>query len=164
MSDDNVHFAGSEIVELGIQVEVNGKEFYDGIAEKSKNPDAKKVFSSLAMEEEKHVEDFKKILDPVSKYEPVESYPEEYFSYINAVAREHIFTKKDKGREIAKAVSTDKQAIEMAIGFEKDSILFYEGVKRIVPEHDKKLLDKLIEQEKIHLQKLWDLRKSKGGF
>lgn len=158
MTDGNLGFAGSEIVELGIQIEVNGKSFYDEITEKSKNQDAKKVFRHLAAEEEKHIEDFKKILDSVRKYEPVESYPDEYFAYMNAMAREHVFTIEGKGSEIAKTVTTDKQAIELAIIFEKESIFFYEGMKRIMSGEDEGLLDALIAQEKDHLGKLQGLK------
>lgn len=45
-------FAGSEIVEMGIQIEKNGKDFYDILEKQSKNPAAQKLFKYLAGEEE----------------------------------------------------------------------------------------------------------------
>jgi rubrerythrin len=99
------------------------------------------------------------LLDTVQKYEPAESYPGEYFAYMNALASEYVFTQKDKGTSIAKHTKDDKEAIELGIDFEKDSIIFYEGMKRVVREAEHKLIDKLIEQEQAHLEKLSDLKK-----
>jgi rubrerythrin len=77
---------------------------------------------------------------------------------MNALASEHIFTKKDKGRQIAENTKSDKEAIDLGIGFEKDSIIFYEGIKKIVPEYDLKLVDQVIVQEQNHLTRLLDFK------
>jgi len=151
-------FGGSEIVEMGIQIEKNGKDFYDTLINQSKNKKAKEIFNYLAKEEEKHIAVFQKILDSAQKYEPPESYPGEYFAYMNALASDYVFTQKDKGNEIAKKTKNDKEAIELGIKFEKDSILFYEGMKKVVPERQQNIIDELIAQEKSHLLKLSELK------
>ena len=152
-------FGGSEIVELGIQIERNGKDFYDLLVKKAKDEDAKVIFGYLAGEEAKHIATFQKILDSVQKYEPPEAYPGEYFSYMKGLAGDYVFTKEGKGSELAKKAATDKEAVDLGIDFEKDSIVFYEGMKKVVPEYDVKLLDALIAQEANHLKKLTDLKK-----
>ena len=151
-------FAGAEVVELGVQIEKNGRDFYEILAGRSKEKKAQKLFKFLADEEAKHIEDFRQILYSVQKYEPPEAYPGEYFAYMNALASEHVFTKKDKGKEIAEAVKADKEALDLAIGFEKDSIIFYEGMKKVVPAYGHKLVDQLITQEQNHLTKLTELK------
>ncbi len=151
-------FAGSEIVEIGIQIEKNGKDFYDTLIGKTKSQKGRDVFKYLAGEEEKHIATFQKILNSVQKYEPQEAFPGEYFSYMNKLASDYVFTQKDKGKEVAKNTKSDKEAIELGIGFEKDSIIFYEGMKKVVPSRDHNLLDKLIEQEKEHQKKLSELK------
>ena len=151
-------FAGSEIVEMGIQIEKNGKDFYETLTGKSKNEKAKEIFKYLAGEERKHIATFQKILDTVHKYEPPESYAGEYFAYMNALASEYVFTKENKGREIARNTKNDKEAIELGIKFEKDSIIFYEGMKKVVPESQNRVVDALIAQEKNHLCKLFELK------
>jgi len=153
-------FAGSEIVELGIQIEKNGRDFYNALVKLSKNQRAKETFKYLAGEEEKHIAVFRKILDSVHKYEPPESYPGEYFAYMNALASEYVFTQEHKGDETAKRTKSDKEAINLGIGFEKDSILFYEGMKEVVPPYDHKIVHELIIQEQDHLRQLSDLKKS----
>ena len=77
---------------------------------------------------------------------------------MNALAGEYVFTEKDKGAEIAKRIKTDKEAIDMGIGFEKDSILFYAGLREVVPEEAHKPVDALMAQERNHLRQLADLK------
>jgi rubrerythrin len=153
-------FAGSEIVEIGIQIEKNGRDFYNAVAKQSKNQKAKDIFAYLAGEEEKHIAVFQKVLGSVNKYEPPESYPGEYFAYMNALASDYVFTKENKGSQMAKKVASDKEAVEIGIKAEKDSIIFYEGMKKAIPEYDYKVIDELISQEQDHFKKLTDLKKS----
>lgn len=152
-------FAGNEVVELGIQIEKNGLDFYSTLAKQTKNESARGLFQFLAGEEEKHIKIFQGILIKAEKYEPQGLNADDYFAYMNALAGEYVFTKENKGKEIAKKVKSDKEAVDMGIGFEKDSIIFYEGMKKTVPEFDYKILDELIRQEQNHLRQLSDLKK-----
>jgi rubrerythrin len=152
-----------EIVELGIQIEINGKDFYNTVAKNEENKNAKEVFLYLAGEEEKHMKTFDDLLKSLQNYEPKEAYPEEYFSYMNSLAGESVFTKEHKGEEIAEKVKDAREAIDLAIGFEKDSVKFYEGVKKGVPEGDKNIIEQLIQEEKKHAQTLLALRKNYPG-
>ncbi|MDD5155682.1 MAG: ferritin family protein [Candidatus Omnitrophica bacterium] len=151
-------FSASEIVELGIQIEKNGMVFYNILAKQSQDDKAGDVFKYLAGEEEKHIAVFKAILDKVEKYEPPKIYADEYLAYMNALASEHIFTKAGQGELIAKKMKNDAEAIGAGIKFEEDSIVFYEGMKKVIPEYDHKIVEELIAQEKDHLKKLIDLK------
>ena len=128
--------------------------------EKSLDEKAKDLFKFLADEEEKHIRTFNKILYLIQKYEQPEAYPTEYFAYMNALASEHVFTEKGKGLEIAQNVKSDTEAIDLGIKFEKDSILFYEGMKKVVPKSEHKVIDILISQEQDHLKKLTEIKES----
>jgi len=152
-------FAASEMVEVGVQIEKNGRDFYSTLSKQSKSQKAIDIYKYLAGEEEKHIVVFQAILDKIANYEPAQAYPGEYFAYMNALAGDYVFTQKDKGKEIAARVKDDKEAIDLGIGFEKDSILFYEGMKRLVPEYDIKIVDQLIAQEQGHLRQLSEFKK-----
>lgn len=152
-------FTGSEIVGIGIQIEKNGRDFYNTLINQSKRPQAIEIFKFLAGEEEKHIAVFQKILGEIEKNEQTESYPGEYLDYMGVLASEYVFTQENKGQEIAKKTSTDKEAVETGIGFEKDSIIFYEGMKKVVPKSNYKVIDELIAQEQKHLRQLSDLKK-----
>lgn len=151
-------FAGSEIVQLGIEIEKNGRDFYNTLAAQSKNQKARDIFLHLAGEEEKHIKTFEGILSSVEKYEPAESYPGEYFAYMRSLADNYIFTRKDKGAEIAKNTKSDLEALELGIGFEKASIEFYQNMKKAVPPYGHKVVDEVIAQEQTHLATLLDLK------
>jgi len=154
-----IFFSGSEIVELGIRIEKNGRDFYKTLVEQSQHPEAKKIFQYLTEEEEKHIAVFQNILEALPKYKPTESYPEEYFSYLRALSEELVFTKEKTGGEIAQRIKTEREAVELAIGFERDSILFYYEIKKAVLGSEQKIVDKLIEQEQEHLRKLSELKR-----
>jgi rubrerythrin len=141
-------------VKLGVQIEKNGMDFYNALVNRSKDKKASGIFRYLAGEEEKHISVFQKLLNSIEKYEPAESYPNEYFAYMNALAGDHVFTKEGRGKEIANKVKSDKEAIELGIGFEKDSIIFYEGMKKAVLAGEVKIIEQLILQEESHLQML----------
>lgn len=151
-------FKGIEVVEIGVQIEINGRDFYNTLVAQAKDEKSKELFQFLAGEEEAHIRSFNKLLDLVRDYQPPESYTGEYFDYMSSLAGEHVFTQKGKGAEIAKNIKDDKEAIEVAIGFEKDSVVFYEGMKKVVPEADLRIVDALIAQENEHLRKLEELR------
>jgi len=151
-------FSGSEIVEIAVQIEKNGRDFYREVSNCSRSEKAKKVFNYLMDAEEDHINTFSKILSSVKQYNPPEAYPGEYFSYMKALADDHIFTKPNAGCDIGKKTSSDKEAIELGIGFEKDSIKFYEGMKKTVPQKDHNLLDAVIQEEQKHLRELTELK------
>ncbi len=152
-------YSGCEIVELGIQIEMNGRDFYKELAASAENKKAAEAFRYLAGEEEKHIGIFKKIFASSCEHSPEGAYPDEYFAYMNALARQYVFTQKDKGSRIARDVRGYLEGMDLGIKFEKDSILFYEGLLRIVPEKDRPLVEGLINEEKGHLKRLLDLRK-----
>ncbi|MDD4954303.1 MAG: ferritin family protein [Candidatus Omnitrophica bacterium] len=151
-------FAGSEVVQIGVQIEQNGRDFYNTLAKQSKNPKIKEVFGFLAKEEEGHIKVFQGILDKTQKYEPQGLDADQYYAYLNSLASESVFTRKDKGKEIAAGIKSDKEAIEVGIGAEKDSIVFYEEIKKVVADYDAKVVEEVIGQEQGHLNKLLGLK------
>lgn len=151
-------FVAEEIVEIGIQIEINGKDFYDVVAKKSKDKKAKEIFKYLSGEELKHIGVFRDILGAVKQYYPKEAYPQEYFAYMNSIASGHIFTQKDKGKETAKSVKNEIEAVNLGIRFEKESIIFYEEMKKIIPEKEIKPLEGLIREEEKHLADLTNIK------
>jgi len=152
-------FSAAEVAEIGVEIEKNGRDFYNSVEKLSKTQNAKEIFKYLAGEEEKHIKTFEAIVSKVKKYEPSEAYPGEYFAYLKALSQEYVFTEKGKGLDIAKAVKSDKEAIELGIRFEKDSMLFYHEMKKVVMEGEHKTIDDLIEQEQEHLRKLSELKR-----
>jgi len=154
-------FSASEIVQLGIQIEKNGRDFYSAAVKSSKSDKAKQIFEYLAKEEEKHIKAWEDIHSALGeKYEPPQAYSDEYYGYLRALSEEYVFTKEKKGEEIARNVKDEIQAIDIGINAEKDSILFYTGVKKLVLKSAYKIIDRLIEEEQKHFKDLSNLKKN----
>lgn len=153
-------FSACEVVELGVQIEKNGRAFYSEMAKKAGNQKAAAMFEFLSDEEEKHIAAFREISAAACDYEPEGAYPDEYFVYMNQMASQNVFTRKDSGAQIARDVRDYIDGIDVALKFEKDSILFYEEMRKMVPENNRDLVDKLISEEKKHVAMLCEM---KGG-
>ncbi len=151
-------FAGSEVVDLAIQVERNGRDFYNAVAASAKKDKPRQLFQYLAQEEERHIAAFQKLIEKVQKYDPPAVYADDYLAYMNALASEHIFTREGQGAAQARNASTDLDAVNLGIKFESDSIIFYEGMKQMVPAYDHAAVNEIIEQEKSHLVKLSEIK------
>jgi len=156
----STHYSGCEGVEIGIQIEKNGKDFYSHLAEVIEDKDTADLFRLLAGEEAKHIEIFKDIFSESCDYNPSGAYSDEYFAYVRALAGQYVFTMEDKGVEAARSAGSRMEALDLAIGLEKDSILLYEEIRKTVPEKQKEVLDRVLTEEKKHLRMLCDM---KGG-
>jgi len=152
-------FSATDIVEIAIEIEKNGRTFYTDFSKKLKEEKAKDFFLYMSEEEAEHEKKFKEILSSVMKHEPCESYPQDYFAYFNAIAQDCIFNDAQELKERFSRVESARGAIDFSIGIEKDSILIYESMKKMVPDKDKPLIEEIISQEKEHVLKLWNLRK-----
>jgi rubrerythrin len=145
-----MYYSGLEIIEIAIRIEENGYTFYNSAAEKiTESTDNKALFLDLAEKELLHIAIFQKLAD---KFEPEEfefNAPDEG-DYINHLADTHIFGKKDAGIELAKTVTTPKQALEIALRFENESVDFYTELYKRTKSDSKKLIQQIIDEEKEH--------------
>ncbi|MFA5069489.1 MAG: ferritin family protein [Candidatus Omnitrophota bacterium] len=158
-------YSVSDIIEVAIEIEKNGANFYYSFSKRWADKTVARFFSDMAEEEKGHERDFKSILSSITGHEPCEAYGQEYLSYFNAVAGGCLFKSDDDFRERTSMIDSIKDAVDFSLGMEKDSILLYEQMKRMLPDKDKALLELIIEQEKSHVRKIWGIRDniSKGG-
>lgn len=152
-------FSASEIVQLGTQIEKNGRDFYLAVGKTSKSDEVKGIFQHLADEEKKHIKVWEDTFASLEeKYEPPQTYSDEYFAYLRALSEEYVFTERKKGEEVAREVKDEIEAVEVGIDAEKDSILFYNEMKKFVLKNAHGTIDELIEQEQKHLTDLSRLK------
>ena len=158
---DPVHFSGKEILEMVVRIEENGLDFYNNAAKSVKSDSVKEAFTFLASEEVKHVEFFSGLKEAIGEedsYSIFDPYLEEESMYIRALADTNIFVEADRGREMAEKMKSDSEAIDWAIGFEKDSVLFYNELLSMVREKDRPLIHSIITEEKKHIAKLTSIK------
>ena len=155
-----VLFSGCEILDVALQIEKNGRAFYEELTKCARNEKVKEVVSFMMEEEAKHLETFKTMQEALAceNYTTSETYPGEYQAYVKALADSHVFTKEHDVREQCKRLETDSDAIQAAIGLEKDSIVFYNEMMRFLRDSDKMTISKVIDEERAHIAKLWELK------
>lgn len=158
---DPVHFSGKEVLDMAIKIEENGLRYYADAAKASRNERLKEVFKVLANEECNHIRVFselKKTLADKDYQEGFDASADEAALYISAIADTEVFTNPDKGRDLARRVKDEKDAVRIALDMEKDSLLFYYELLKMIREKDRDVVENLIEQEKSHVKKLTELR------
>ncbi len=124
----SVFFSSMELVKIAVRNEEMGFDFYRLAAERAKTPELKRLFDDLAVQEQAHKEKFlgfmKSIQEPAQPAErPAD--PDETGRYIAAMTDNRLFDGPDKNIALATKASDEKSAVEFALGFEKDTLLFF---------------------------------------
>ncbi len=104
------------------------------------------------------------MLNKIGDYIVYEFSPGEYEAYLKAISSQYIFTQELIEKKTKELFSSDDEALDFAIGIEKDSILTYNALREYVLTEKQPVLDKIIDEEKRHLAQLVMLKHElKGG-
>ncbi len=154
-------FSGDEIIRLAIDIEKAGKAFYEAAAQMVTDSEIKALFKALAGEEDKHISDFQALgANFKNDITPNESYAGEYGDYLKAIIDNHVFNINNV-ESLIKDVVVAREALAVALRFEKDSILIFQEFLNGVDESGREAVQGLIEQEKAHIRMLAHLNKIK---
>lgn len=153
-------FKPSEIVNFAIEIEKNGEKFYSSLNDKITNEGVKGVFQFLAAEEFKHIADFQSVKSNLDQYQAPEQYQGEYLDYLRTLVDTHVFKQDADMDSLINQISSDLDAINLAIQFEKESIFFYSGLLRLVATEDRKPVEELIHQEHEHIRRLLKIKET----
>ncbi len=153
----------SEIFLLAENIEKQGLEFYVGAASKTQDLKVKEVMNFLAEEEKRHAGIFADLREKFFGSDDiyVNHDDDDAAKYITGLVQTHVFNVSKDVAEILGQIQTPKSAIEMAINFEKDTIACFTGFKKLV-KGETKLVDRLIQEEFGHIEKLEKVLKELG--
>jgi len=152
-----ITFSVREVVEQAVQTEKLGKEFYTQMAEKFRDKaELKKLFELLATHEIRHGESFLGLENQLKDEEP-EGWGEVTL-YLRALVDSEFFLGKDKCLPSLEHVKTAAEAIDFALCFERETLLYYYTLREALKE--KEIIDTIIREEKSHIVWLNNLRKS----
>ena len=149
-------FNADEIFEMALDIERQGIRFYSKASDLFSDPRIKNMLLGLARMEEEHEHVFSSLRDSLLSEE---SYSDAYDP--DGVAATHLRAMTNGAVFDAAIALTGTEAIEdilkKGIDAEKNSIVFYTGIKRIVPENlGREKVDKIIEEEMKHVVILSD--------
>lgn len=154
-------FNADEIFEMAEQIERNGARFYRSAADQTAEEGTKEMLLELCEWEHEHEETFHEMRGKLSpgqgadlSYDPTG----EAALYLQAFADGYVFdVEEDPTERIGKEASTE-DVLRVGLGLEKDSIVFYVGIKELVPEGDgRDKVDEIIREEMRHVRILNDL-------
>ena len=145
-------FNADDIFELANQLERNGAKFYRTAAKAAKDDNARELLLRLAAMEDDHQKIFTQMHSQLTASEKTATVfdPEgEAVGYLKALADTRVFFEKKIDTSSMEAILKD------AITAEKDSIVFYLGMREAVPEKQgRSRLDDVIKEEMGHIHLL----------
>jgi rubrerythrin len=156
-----------EVFRVGGEIEANGKAFYEAAAQKADDPAVRALCRELSAWESRHVELFESLrraLPDSAREGRVFDPDSEESGYLKAAADTHVFVKAtDVGSLLAKCL-TGRDILDLALGFEKDSVVFYSAMKKVVPpELAAQSIEALVEEELKHIALLTQERDKVAG-
>lgn len=145
-------FNADEVFEMAEQMERNGAKFYRDAAEAAADPSNKEMLVGLSKMEEAHEKIFESMraeLTAAEKASAVFDPSGEAALYLRALVDSRVFFKKEI--DVTSMVEILKAAIEA----EKDSIVFYLGMKEAVPKNSGgDRIEAIIREEMGHIRML----------
>ena len=148
-------FTAAQALEMALQVERNGEVYYTAALGRQTNPEIQTLFSELAAQERIHYRIFEKMLGQVGPAPalPAEEY-DQYEAYVQAALSNALFAGPDKALRLAEEAADAETAIRGALGFEKDTLLFFYDLREIVADKDREAVSRIIAEEKSHVRRL----------
>jgi rubrerythrin len=148
-------FTAAEALEMAMEIERNGEVFYNAVAGKSDDSEIKTLFEDLAAQEEIHYRIFKKMLGGVGSAPalPAGEY-DQYQAYMLAALDNALFAGEDKALALAEKATDRETALRAALGFEKDTMLFFYDLREMVGEADREAVSRVIGEERKHVRRL----------
>ena len=148
-------FNADEILEMAEQIERNGARFYRKAAELVEDAAVRKLLEDLAVWEDGHERTFATMRADLAdqEREPKVFDPEHETSiYLRAMADGHVFDATVDPVDTLTGRESAEDILRIAIGQEKDSIVFYTGLKEMISQTaGRERIEAIIKEEMGHI-------------
>jgi len=157
----SIRYNADEIFEMALQIERNGAKFYRRAAELQQDRHTQAILLELSGMEDDHQRTFADMRAQLTEqerkamtFDPDGELP----LYLRTMADKNVFDLRKDPSERLTGEETIEDMLRMAIGLEKDSIVFYLGLRELVPERrGAGRIDKIVQEELGHIAALGDL-------
>jgi rubrerythrin len=149
-----VEFNAFEVFEIAEQIERNGTNFYIRAAELFDDPETCRMFLELAKWEKEHEQTFARMKQQLAEKNRKMSTPgpDDLLPDPRVMAGMAVFGIRSDPAEELNGGQSKTDIIRMAVEKEKDSIVFYHGLKEFVPVGaDKDKINDIIREEMKHI-------------
>lgn len=142
-----------EILQIAVQIEENGAQFYAHAASSINDPSAKETFLKLSEFEKEHKKYFSFLKDNLTQTERETTTYDPYgesLQYLVDIANNAVSGFKDSDKILENPALNN--IIKSAIDMEKESVVFYTGIKQVMSNKSRKeKLDEIISEEISHI-------------
>jgi rubrerythrin len=160
-----ITFTADEIFEIAEQIEKNAVEFYSEAAEISTDKDTKKLLFEMATTEDGHLKTFQQMRTKLGAEEETATFDPDRRSavYLQTMADARSWEGRISPAQELSGNETAKEIIEIALNSEKESIVFFLGLKDLVSSKTgKDKVEEIIIEELGHISELLEKLKSLG--
>jgi len=160
----SITFNAFEIFEMAEQIERNGVKFYRKAAENAKDKETKQMLLDMADMEDGHLKTFEKMREQLSGQEKgwtVFDPDNQSVLYLQAMADARGYEGKITPMKELTGSETPREILETALNSEKESVVFYFGLKELVPvKAGRDKVEAIIIEELGHITTLLNKLKS----
>jgi rubrerythrin len=147
-------FSIQDIIDVAIQIEENGEQFFRNAMQKTKDPALISLLQWLADEETEHIRWFKTLKRTVQQSVEISELEKMGRALLREAVGDQRFALGDTDFSKIKQVEA---LLALAIKFEKDTVLFYQMLQPFMEDRETvDQLKKIVEEEERHAQKLQD--------
>ena len=152
-------YTTGELINVAINIERSGITFFDIMARTTDSDVARDTFEQFVKMEREHLTLFQDMISQMADSPSAGALTPEVSGYIRALIDGAVFSNDAAMDDAVSGADTDSRALEVGISAEKDSILFYQALKDIMPPAAANLLDNILTEEKTHLIHLSEIKK-----
>lgn len=148
----------SELLDFAVQIEQSGYQFYLEAIKKHPEAEVVSLFQCLADEEFKHQVVFKKIQETLAAAGAGASAG--LGNYLKKLFSSHLLADPGALSGLINGRESLVEIIDLALNFEKDSVIFYTELRELVDPENAGVVDRVIREEMRHVQKLVEFKSS----
>jgi len=142
-------FTAQDILEIAVRLENNGEKTYRVAGRRTSDPALRSLLEWMADQERSHAHWFGQLKARVVKGEDHHLMTELSRALVEDVIQGQVFSLQEVDFD---AIETPDQMVRTFIGFEDDTIGFYEVLKTFIEDPDTALqMQRIIDEEKKHL-------------
>mgnify|MGYP000019315924 FL=1 len=148
-----------EGLRIAMDIEGRGYHFYQGAYDRFKEDKVRAIFKMLRDEEAVHLDTFTHYFEEIGAtkeaYETEYLFDPEVSGYLTVLAEARVFPAKEETATVLAGINDPKDALELALEAEKNSVLFYDELSECSKfEQARQVFEKLKKEEQLHVVKI----------
>ena len=145
---------GDEVIEIAMRLEEKGEAFYNAAAEEATTAEIKTLFGELAIQEQYHRRAFQQMGRDLVQLTLSDEQWEQFQSYAGVLVDQRVFDKPDSALGKAAGVKVEREALQTALDFEKETLQFFQELQGVVKGADRQTVERIIGEEEHHVKRL----------